>query len=442
MKSVTFEFRAVAAVVALFCAGYPVLAQPTEPGEPTHIEIIGKPTAARPPVPDGSKPIDADHVPTICTQAEYDAGASIYEPSYGYYFSKVAKAWLPRPRCYPRWGFLVMSPSQLVKAGKAVTMIAIPVDGSNSGEYAPQENAIHWDFFSGAKVVSGCGSADLTCTVIPVPADSKYNDWRWFQFHVSMPKTYYIDDPGEFCGGQHLCPGATTNAWGFVGVVPDDFNTEIFGHVTASVCTEDSCKLKPLAGVDVSAESEGGDILHALTDAKGAYSLLVKKGEYTVTPTSGSDSFSPEFEKVVVVNGKAGPVDFSTCGDGSRSATRQVSLDGKLLRCHLFSATVSPSVRPDAAFNLNLKLDKWERDRGDISIIEGKTRLLTKLTPTGGVQRKKIGVAYWPRHDGKSREKACLMKLTALQDDIDRNVTVFGSAIASETISNRWPMAL
>jgi hypothetical protein len=66
--------------------------------------------------------------------------------------------------------------------------------------------------------VSGCGNDDLRCTVVFVKKAAA--EWQWGEFHVSMPRTFFVDSPGSNCAGQHLCAGVTTNAWSFVGVPP------------------------------------------------------------------------------------------------------------------------------------------------------------------------------------------------------------------------------
>ena len=168
--------------------------------------------AGRPPLPAGAKQISAGHLPGMCTEP----GDSSYAPNYGYYYSTTAKAWLAAPRCVPVWGNLALMPSQIARPGGAVTMTAVPDAGSNSATYAPQTRSITWEF--PGKRVSGCGTADLSCTVVPFAKAAK--EWQWGLFHVTMPRTFFIDSPGEFCAGQHACAGVATNAWSFAGVPP------------------------------------------------------------------------------------------------------------------------------------------------------------------------------------------------------------------------------
>ncbi len=168
--------------------------------------------AARPPLPAGAKQIAPGHLPGKCS-APGDDG---YGPNYGYYYSGKAKAWVQGPRCVPVWGNLALMPSTVVRAGSRVTMTAVPDGGSNSGTYAPQTKSISWTF--PGKRVSGCGTADLSCTVIPFARAGR--EWQWGLFHVTMPRTFFVDSPGSNCAGLHLCPGFATNAWSFVGVPP------------------------------------------------------------------------------------------------------------------------------------------------------------------------------------------------------------------------------
>ena len=80
-----------------------------------------------------------------------------------------------------------------------MTITAIPTDGSNSADYAPETKSITWTYGS-AKRVAGCGNADLSCTVIPAkkPAET----YQWVEVHVSMPRTFFVDSPGSNCAGR------------------------------------------------------------------------------------------------------------------------------------------------------------------------------------------------------------------------------------------------
>ena len=168
--------------------------------------------AKRPPIPAGGIKVAPGHLPGVCTGPADDA----YGVNYGYYYSVKAKSWLQAPRCVPKWGNLSAMRSQIVGPGKRVTMTAVPDEGSNSGAYAPETGTITWTY--PGKRVAGCGSTDLTCTVIPF---RKATDvWQWAVFNVSMPRTFFVDSPGSNCAGQHLCAGTATQAWGVVGVPP------------------------------------------------------------------------------------------------------------------------------------------------------------------------------------------------------------------------------
>jgi len=154
--------------------------------------------------------------PEACTEGDFGAGASAYGPNYGYYYSAKSKQWVSTAWCYPVWGFLAASAPQIVTVGEAITVYAMPKDGSNSAEYAPLTSSISWDF--PGQLVSGCGNADLACTFIPFDDSSK--EWQWTSVHVTMPRTFFIDHPGSNCAGQHICAGFYTNAWTFVGTPP------------------------------------------------------------------------------------------------------------------------------------------------------------------------------------------------------------------------------
>ena len=170
--------------------------------------------ASRPPALPGVRVLAPGQLPRTCTTAEHDAGASTGATTYGSYFSKAANAWMTAPYCYPMWGGLDASPSQIVAVGAKVTVTAVPQ--SNAAQYAPETKSISWTF--PGQRVSGCGNADLTCTVIL--AKRATTEWQWGEFHVTMPRVFFVDSPGSNCAGQHLRAGFATNAWSFVGVPP------------------------------------------------------------------------------------------------------------------------------------------------------------------------------------------------------------------------------
>jgi hypothetical protein len=91
--------------------------------------------ASRPPAPAGAIQLSPGQLPRTCTTAEHDAGAATGGTTYGYYFSKSANAWITAPFCYPLWGNLQASASQIVGAGDKATVTAVP--NTNSAQYAP-----------------------------------------------------------------------------------------------------------------------------------------------------------------------------------------------------------------------------------------------------------------------------------------------------------------
>ena len=260
--------------------------------------------AAKPPVPDGSKPIPAGHLPAVCSEAEFGAGASAYGSNFGYSYDSDLKQWVSAPRCFPKWGNLVMSGSVMTNAGSSATFAATPTDGSNSADYAPETKSIAWTYGS-AKVVSGCGNIDLSCTIIPAkkPADG----YQWVEVHVSMPRTFFVDSPGSNCAGQHLCGGASTQAWAFAGVRPEE---DTPATITGRVVDGDG---EAMPGVKVAAS--GASSKSGATDASGRYELKVaKKGNYTVKATNGDGAFSPSAAKVTARKGRTATANFKLVG--------------------------------------------------------------------------------------------------------------------------------
>lgn len=189
--------------------------------------------ATRPPAP--GKVLPAGYVPSACGTGE---GTTVDGISYGYYWGG-SSGWVSTPWCYPVWGNLTMTAPQIVAGGSTVTMTAVP--DTNSAQYAPETNTITWT--TSGTVVSGCGTADLSCSVkAPKPGST----WRWTEFHVTMPRIFFVDSPGSLCAGQHLCAGAATNAWSVAGVAPA--RTLKLGNLVAEVpaTSDDPFKLQCL----------------------------------------------------------------------------------------------------------------------------------------------------------------------------------------------------
>lgn len=237
---------------------------------PILLGVVGPAAGATPAPPSGAVVVAAGQPPRQCVVG--DPATNAYGINNGVYWSKTAGAWLSAPWCYPRWGNLEATGSGVVAAGQRFTVTAIPTDGSNSAQYAPETRSISWSY--PGRRVAGCGNADLSCTV--VPTETAGQEWSWFEFRVSMPRTFFIDSPGSNCAGQHICAGAGTHAWAWVGVPPRDQQL----HVRGIVRDIDG---KGVAGVRVSADGPGGG--SDRTDAAGSYLIPVKKGTHTVTAT-------------------------------------------------------------------------------------------------------------------------------------------------------------
>lgn len=174
--------------------------------------LLASTAGARPAPPAGVPVLSEGQLPRHCTASDTRLD--------GVYYESLVNQWVTAPNCVARWGFLEASGSQLARAGDAVTVVAIPADGSNSGTYAPETGSITWEV-PGKPEKGSCRNVDLTCRFVPaVNNDTPRTTWQWFEVHVSMPRTFFIDSPGDLCGGQHLCAGATTNAWSWVGVPP------------------------------------------------------------------------------------------------------------------------------------------------------------------------------------------------------------------------------
>lgn len=283
--------------------------------------------AARPPAPTGVAVLAPGTPPHICGAADGKYGATGYSPVMGVYYSKTANAWISAPLCYPRWGNLQMSAASVAAGGSKATVVATPSEGSNSAEWATKPpGAISWQP-GGAPVKGSCKPTMLTCTVM-LPAAGP--EWQWVMFHVSLPRTYFIDSKGEFCAGIHACPGNATQGWTFVGVPPKGVKPPeqkigtVGGSVTETECTETACTQKPLAGVRVTLAGKAGTSL--VTDETGRYSAEVEAGTYTVTPTLDGREFDPPKASVTVTKGGYAEAGFTTCAIVRTPQSRRRSL--------------------------------------------------------------------------------------------------------------------
>ena len=298
--------------------------------------------AARPPIPAGAQQLSPGQLPTLCVPGAPGAGS--YGPTLGYYFDTEVDQWVNAPWCYPRWGSLVMSASQVTNAGSAVTFTAIPSDGSNSAEFAPDTKSISWDA-AGAKIVAGCGASDLSCTIIP--AAKATETWQWAMVHVAMPRHFLIDSPGSNCAGVHLCGGVTTNAWAYAGVRPERSTPAV---IHGRVVDDEE---EPMPGVKVAAT--GPSSKSAVTDAGGRYELsLRREGSYKVRASNGAGAFGPSPASVRARRGSPTTQNFTLRGCSAKKA--------RAAKAHSFRFTSG------AAGGLS-----WDECSGDIKLTWSRT---------------------------------------------------------------------
>ena len=273
--------------------------------------------SARPPPPPGVAVVAAGALPHVCGAADQKFGASGYGPVSGVYYSSVGNGWASAPLCYPLWGNLVMSGPQIAQGGSRVTVAAIPNQGSNSATWAiVAPGAVQWQP-AGTPAKGSCLPTTLTCSIVLPPAGPM---WQWLLFHVSMPRTYFIDSKGSFCVGQHACAGAVTNAWTYVGIPPAGTKTPkkkqqgtISGNVRETDCSATGCSIKGLGGVAITASGGPGGTAQTSTGTNGNYSVKVDKGTWTVTPSLAGRVFVPASRPRVAVSGDLAGVNFTTC---------------------------------------------------------------------------------------------------------------------------------
>ena len=107
--------------------------------------LLTFPVCAAPngPPPNDVRELQPGHIPTICTVA--DGSVSTYGATYGAYWSESAQTWVSAPYCYPRWGYLEASPSQIIAAGDTITVTATPDDARMAGLVAIQ-GGMGWSY--------------------------------------------------------------------------------------------------------------------------------------------------------------------------------------------------------------------------------------------------------------------------------------------------------
>jgi hypothetical protein len=386
--------------------------------------------AARPPAPKGVAILAAGQTPHVCGPADGKFGATGYGTVSGVYYSSTANAWLSAPLCYPLWGNLEASAPQIVAGGGKATVVATPNQGSNSAEWATKPpGAISWQP-AGTPVKGSCGPTKLTCTVT-LPAAGP--EWQWLLFHVSMPRTYFIDSQGSSCVGQHACAGTGTQAWAYVAIPPKgtkvppkkkDDTYSISGRVRQSRCSASACSFVGLTGVVVSAQGPGGPV-QVTTGASGAYKLDgLEAGTWNVKPTLASTSFSPDATAVVVRKQSLVGIDFQTC---AASHTTLGIGRGAEAFCRLLSVEAVPTQAADPQLKkLPVKLDYqgigWDPKGGPIAISFGG-KPITKIPQASGF-KKRLYAPEWPERDNILQKKGgpvgCRAALTAAQSGVTR----------------------
>jgi len=168
--------------------------------------------------PGGVRALEPGHIPKECTES--DRPFNEYAETLGAYWSEKVQNWVAAPYCYPRWGFMRASQSQAVGAGDTVTVVAIHDDGRIPGLVAAK-GGMQWTY--PGTVVTGCGNKDVVCTVKVGSEDDLPAEWNWQKFHVTGPGRVFILPPSyDHCLESDPCLDTYTNAWSFVGVMPED----------------------------------------------------------------------------------------------------------------------------------------------------------------------------------------------------------------------------
>ncbi len=143
---------------------------------------------------------------------------------------------------------------------------------------------------------------------------------------VTIVTTYNSFSPGyvaTFVGTLSPDQGTITGTWtsniGQAGAWTATRSVEgvaLSGTVTQEDCDAEACRREPLAGVKVAATGGPGGAGRATTAADGSYSMRVRKGTWTVTPSLRGHTFTPASRRVKVTADRTG-LDFATCSRGA-----------------------------------------------------------------------------------------------------------------------------
>ena len=266
--------------------------------------------ASRPPAPAGLPRVSPGQLPKPCAAGDQKFGFDGNGSVLGVYYDARVKRWVNGPYCYPVWGFLTASGSRIVDPGEAVTIAAMPNAGSNSASYAPITHAVSWTTAGRRK---GCGTDDLTCTVVATRRAT--GSWQWFQVEVSMPRTFFLNSPGSLCTNIPICPGATTHAWSWIGVRPKASpRVELSGEVVRRERSDPEFRapaVRPVRGARVTAK-RGKRQFNATTAKDGTYSLSVPRGAYALRISRVTGSTEPK-SRSVTANRDTDGLDFTVC---------------------------------------------------------------------------------------------------------------------------------
>lgn len=214
---------------------------------------------------------------------------------------------------------------------------------------------------------------------------------------------------------------------------------ELSGRVVAVDCTSGTaCQKTPLPGVVVTASGTGGG--STTTGSDGRYSLLLRKGTYTVAPRAAGQEFAPASQVVDLAADRSG-IDFSTCAltrttqgvaaPASRAAgagepfCRRLSVDGRRVR------TNTPLDK--LAISLRYVGVGWDPGGGPIQIAwDGKP---VKQLPAAASFDGQIHGSEWPHRDrvtpGRTTPYKCWSTLSARQGSVTRKLELTQQAIGT-----------
>lgn len=170
------------------------------------------------PPPDNRPEVPYGHLPGLCTTADVEAYGLPSGAIYGWAWSPVSDSWALTPYCMIVWSNIGITSPVVTTAGAVVTLsLNSP---SNQAGFIPQFGGASWTGFTASEVVAGCTTYDISCSLRIGNVGDDPPQWVYRIIGLSAPQHYITWVPQVGCTEATPCPGARTNAWTAIAVVP------------------------------------------------------------------------------------------------------------------------------------------------------------------------------------------------------------------------------